>query len=69
MVGQIAPSERWSMLPFSGGDPISRLRAEVDDLFSRFWGNGGEREIGGPSFSMDLSESDKELRIQIDLPA
>ena len=68
MVGQIAPREGWSMLPFSGSDPMSRLRAEVDDLFSRFWGNGGEGHAGGPSFSMDLSESDKELRIQMDMP-
>ena len=67
MVGQIAPRERWSMLPFSGGDPISRLRNEMDDLFSRFWGNGGESE-GSPAFSMDLSESDKELQVQMDLP-
>ena len=45
-------------------EPLSALRQEVDDLFSRFAGEAW----GGRMPSLDLSETDKAVQIRMDIP-
>jgi HSP20 family protein len=40
----------------------------MEDLFSRFWGGSGEWMTGDLTPSLDVSESDNELQIQMDVP-
>lgn len=49
-------------------DPLTRFRQEMDDLVARVWGDGEEISPGHVPTAIDLSETDEELRIRIDLP-
>jgi HSP20 family protein len=49
--------------------PLAALRDEMEDMFSRVWGNGGSLwaadEMGT---SLDLSETEKGVEVRMDLP-
>jgi HSP20 family protein len=47
---------------------MARLREEMDDLFSQFWGDGGDWSVGDLITSLDLSESENELQVRMDVP-
>ena len=47
---------------------ISRLRGEMDDLFSRVFRGSLDLGRGGWGPRMDLAESDKEITIKVELP-
>jgi HSP20 family protein len=50
-------------------EPLASLREEMEDLFSRFWGEGEEGWLSGSmSPSVDLAETDTGLEVRIDLP-
>ena len=48
--------------------PLSLLRHEMDDLFSRFFGEGEEWHFGDRVPTMDVSETEREIEIKVDLP-
>jgi HSP20 family protein len=57
------------------GDPFNALHRELDDLFDRFFGNGdlvpwsGRAWAGAPfSPSVDVDETEKEVRVTAELP-
>lgn len=55
------------------GDPITSFRDEMDDLFARFTGVPGENGNGSLikgdfAPAVDLSETDDELQIKMDVP-
>ncbi len=62
MAGQLTRREM-------GLRPWDNLREEMDQLFSRFFGSEGEM-AGGAMFSpsLDLSETDDEIEVRLDLP-
>jgi HSP20 family protein len=69
---------RQSLTPYGGADPILSLHREMNRLFDDvFRGGGGQRSfapaLGGGSTAMfnaqmDVSETDKDLRVCVDLP-
>jgi len=54
---------------FDGRDPFTALREGMEGLLSGFFGDGGEEWFGGRfGPSVDLSETENELEMRIDLP-
>jgi len=55
--------------PFFNRDPLSALRQEMEDLFSRFTSEGAEGWFAGAMApSLDLSETNESLQVKIDVP-
>lgn len=56
-----------------GGDPFTRLREEMDEVFSHYFSpaatgsNNGGNGFGMPT-SLDLSETDKNVTVTLDAP-
>lgn len=68
-------SRNWpSSQMFEGGDPFTVMRREMNRLFDDFFGDSGAPRMPGPAFrqmhapKIDVSETDKELRICAELP-
>jgi HSP20 family protein len=40
----------------------------MEDFSSRLWGDGGDWMTGDLTTSLDVSESDNEMRVQVDVP-
>jgi HSP20 family protein len=55
-----------SAYPFGTALP---LRGELEDLFSRFWGDEGNGSLmQGLATSMDVAETDNSVEVRLDLP-
>lgn len=69
MAGQLQRTSRGGLLPRMGFGSVSQLRDEMEDLFERFAGNGGEGFSSGMlSVPMDMSETEDQLQLRLDLP-
>lgn len=56
--------------PWSGRDPFHEMRAEMDDLLTRFFGNGGYEWPAARQYvpALDLAETDDALQLRMDVP-
>jgi HSP20 family protein len=68
----LRPFGRRSELATRGDDPFSALRREMDRLFEGFgrdlgW-SSGDLPVGALAPSIDVTESDTELRIEAEMP-
>ena len=63
-------SKREATLPRWWSDsPLTDMRREMDQLMSRFFGDGADMAGDGlMSPRLDLSETDKEVEVRLDLP-
>ena len=68
MSGKLAKRRPWSLSPWYERGPLSVLRSEMDDLFSRFFGEEGEWFAESRVPTLDVSETDKEIDVTVDLP-
>ena len=70
MTSLIPSRARTALSPWFSRGPMSALRDEMDDLFSRFSfdleGNGGGPSLMSPS--VDLSETDDQIEVKMDAP-
>ena len=69
MAGALKTRESRNLFPWSGRNPWMALRDEMDDLVTRFVGNGGDSWLAGPSMpSLDISETDSAVEVEMDVP-
>ena len=70
MTSLIPTRARTALSPWFSRGPMSAFRDEIDDLFSRFSlnleGNEGEPLLLSPS--VDLSETDDQIEVKMDVP-
>ena len=68
----LRPFGRKSDVAVSGSDPFTAFRREMDRLFDSFGRDlgwpGGDDRTAATAPSVDVSETDSELRIEADLP-
>lgn len=66
----IAATRRSSRLPsLWRSDPLTALQEEMNELRSRFLGDGGEGWFTGPMVpALDMSETDTSIELKMDLP-
>lgn len=62
-------TRRSGRLPSLWRDPFSSLQEEMNDLRTRFLGDGGEGWFGGAMApALDMSETDTSIDVRVDLP-
>jgi HSP20 family protein len=69
MTGPLSTHRPRTFLPSFRRGPLARLREEMEDLFERFWddeGDGWRTQLLAPP--LDLSETDKDVSVRLDLP-
>lgn len=57
-----------SLIPATGRDIFQSLRDEMEDLFGRFFPEGGAEGSMALRPSLDLSESDSTVQVRVDVP-
>ncbi|MCC7424774.1 MAG: Hsp20/alpha crystallin family protein [Planctomycetaceae bacterium] len=57
-----------NLVPASGRDLFQSLRDEMEDLFGRFLTDGGADGVQMIRPSLDLSETDSNVQIRVDVP-
>ncbi len=57
-----------SLLPKFRSEPLATLREEMEDLFARFWGDGGDGWFTNLAPSVDLAETAQAVEARLDLP-
>lgn len=57
-----------NLVPASGRDLFQSLRDEMEDLFSRFFTEGGADGVPLARPSLDLSETDSSVQVRVDVP-
>ncbi|MCA9114743.1 MAG: Hsp20/alpha crystallin family protein [Planctomycetaceae bacterium] len=68
MAGQLTRKSS-ALRPWFERSPLASLRQEMDELFSRFIGEDGESAAGRlMAPSLDLSETDDEIEVRMDVP-
>ena len=68
MSEKLARRRTRSLSPWYERGPLSLLRNEMDDLFSRFFGEEEDWLAGSRAPTLDISETDKEVDVTVDLP-
>jgi len=68
MAGTVAPQRRSAMTPWFRRGPLAPLGEEMESLFDRFLGDESSWVSAMLAPAMDLSETDKDISIRMDLP-
>ncbi|MEZ6063156.1 MAG: Hsp20/alpha crystallin family protein [Planctomycetaceae bacterium] len=72
MTTSLTPRRPSALTPWFSRGPLASLHEELDDAFRRVWSdwegetNGGLSRIAAPS--MDISETDQNIEIKVDVP-
>lgn len=68
MAGQLMTGELRSLFPWLGRDPFTFFQREMDDLFSRFFGEDEKPLAARFSPRMDMSDTDDAVLLRFDVP-
>ena len=69
MAGKISRSEPQRRVPGVRQGPLAALRDEMEDLFSRFWGEEREGWLSDRmATALDVAETEQAFEVRLDLP-